>query len=164
MRYKKMPSLEYLREQINYCPESGTFTWASKRKGRFHRDTAGSAHLAGYITICIDKFNYLSHRLAWYLHYESEPDGVIDHIDGDKANNRISNLRLGTTGQNLQNLKTARIDNFSGFLGVAKHPRGFTAQINLDGKKIHIGTFKTPEEAHEAYLKKKREIHEFCEI
>lgn len=156
--------MAYLKDQIKYCPDSGNFSWVSKRKGRFHRDVAGSAHMAGYITICIDKFNYLAHRLAWYMHHGVSPIGVIDHIDGNKSNNKISNLRLGTHGQNLQNLKTARVDNFSGFLGVAKHPGGYTAQINIDGKKIHIGLFDNPEDAHSAYLEKKRVLHEFCEI
>lgn len=164
MKYTEMPEIEYLRQQISYDHETGFMTWASKRKGRFHRENIGSKHKRGYVVIRMDKRHYLAHRLAWYMHYGSEPEGIIDHIDGDPANNRICNLRLGTQGQNMQNLKTCKIDNYSGFLGVAKHSHGFTAQISIDGKKIHIGLFKDAIEAHEAYLKKKREIHEFCEI
>lgn len=163
--HKPLPALPYVREQITYDPATGLFAWASKRKGRFHKEGGiGSKHCAGYVTICLDKRNYLAHRLAWYLHHGIDPDGVIDHRDGDPKNNRIDNLRLGAQGFNLQNQRRPRSDNNAGYLGVAKHKAGFTAQIFKDGKKKHIGLFKDAAQAHQAYLVEKRRVHAFCEI
>ena len=111
--------------------------------------------------ISIDGRKHLAHRLAWLYVNGYCPPGDIDHINGDRAANRISNLRLATRSENLQNQSKAQKHNKTGLLGVS-HRRGkFRAQIRVDGKKMHIGTFPTPEEAHTAYLEAKRQFHPF---
>lgn len=93
-----------------------------------------------------------AHRVAWFLHYGRFPNGELDHIDGDKANNRIENLRVATRSQNTAYRgKTKR--NTSGFKGVCWHRRDkrWRASIGSKGRRLDLGSFSTPEEAFEAY-------------
>jgi len=92
------------------------------------------------------------------------PSEQIDHINGIRHDNRISNLRLATNKQNCQNTKQARVNNKSGFLGVSPSGDKFISTIQKNGKQLYLGTFETKEEAHEAYLNEKRKLHEFCTI
>jgi hypothetical protein len=90
----------------------------------------------------------------------------VDHIDGNKANNQRSNLRVCTHAQNLWNKPKSK-KNTSGFKGVQKMKdcKNWRAIIRANGKTIHIGMFPTPEEAYAAYCKKAREIHgEFANV
>jgi len=114
---------------------------------------------SGYIQIAIYGRNYKAHRLAWFYVYGVWPNNLIDHIDGDRTNNAISNLRDVTAAENGQNLKTARVDNKSGYLGVSKHQNKWKAQITVNGKRYRLGLFNTPKEASEAYLKAKEQLH-----
>lgn len=164
MKTKPLPDLEYLKTQMSYDHLTGHIAWKERRPGRSKKENVGYTSKYGYRYVSMDGGNYFVHRLAWYLYYGEDPSGVIDHKDGDRSNNRIENLRLGTQSQNMQNQKACRSNNQSGYLGVAVHFAGFTAQINVKGKKIHLGLFQDPAEAHQAYLDKKRELHEFCEI
>lgn len=164
MKVNPMPDHAYLVSQIDYSLETGVFTWKVRRKGRFQGEPVGSLQKNGYLLITIDGVRYFGHRLAWYWVTGEEPECVIDHRDGDRANNRFGNLRLGDQGFNMQNQRKARSNNATGYLGVAVHAGGFTAQISVRGKKRHIGIFRTPEEAHAAYLHEKRIVHEGCTI
>src|SRR3972149_955610 len=87
------------------------------------------------------------------------PKGDIDHINGDRADNRIGNLRATSRSENMQNLKEAHKDNCTGHLGVFKKRHRFGAQIMVDGVKHKLGIYDTPQEAHEAYLEAKRKLH-----
>lgn len=141
-------SVSYLKEILDYNPETGVFKWIVKGKGRW-RATAGTFD-AGYMKICINQKMYYSHRLAWAMTYGHWPLD-IDHIDLDKSNNRISNLREAPTrGHNSANT-TLRSDNTTGYKGVCRHRKKWEARIGVGGKYKYIGTFATPEEAHEAY-------------
>jgi hypothetical protein len=87
----------------------------------------------------------------------------LDHINGIKRDNRIENLREATDSENQQNQKKPPAHNTSGFLGVTKYKRNgkWVAGIKLNGKRINLGYFDTPEAAHAAYLQKKKELHPF---
>jgi hypothetical protein len=76
----------------------------------------------------------------------------VDHKDCDPSNNRWDNLRLATASQNQANKKVSRA-NTSGFKGVSWHKddKRWRAQIRMGGKKVHLGSFDTPESAHRAY-------------
>lgn len=89
-----------------------------------------------------------------------EPDGFVDHIDGDPSNNARSNLRVCTHAENMRNRKIAR-SNQSGFKGVYLDARRnkWRSEVRFDGRKYYCGTFDTPERAHEAYCKKAAELH-----
>ena len=84
----------------------------------------------------------------------------IDHCDGDGINNRKSNLRVASKSQNQANRKTSKL-NISGFKGVSPYKRNGTwhARISKGGKRFCLGYYKTPEEAHSAYINASRELH-----
>jgi hypothetical protein len=114
---------------------------------------------SGYRIVMIDGKNYRAHRVAWLWMTGSCPS-VIDHINGNRADNRWTNLREATGAMNAQNQRRPRADNKTGFLGVLPNGTGFAAQIQANGKSIHLGTFRTPELAHAAYVAAKREHHQ----
>jgi hypothetical protein len=105
------------------------------------------------------------HQFAWFLTYGYIPK-TLDHINGNGLDNRLCNLREVTQQQNLHNHRKPPKHNTSGFLGVSYYKAGkkFSAHINLDGKKIHLGYFDEPDVAHQAYLTAKRELHTSCTI
>jgi RNase P/RNase MRP subunit p29 len=127
-------------------------------------DAAGRVNSEGYRAIKIDGGMYLAHRLVWFYFTGAWPKGQIDHIDGDRLNNRIENLRDVTNGVNSQNLKRAQSNNKTGCLGVSPNGSGFMASIFFNGKKIYLGTYEAPQLAHSAYLAAKRKHHEGCTI
>jgi hypothetical protein len=81
-------------------------------------------------------------------------DAIVDHVDGDGLNNRRSNLRLATAAQSNQNRRPRQ--NKSGFAGVKKHRRKWTASIRVDGKRVHLGMFHSAAEAAAAYAEAAR--------
>ena len=104
--------------------------------------------------------------LVWLYYYGEWPINQIDHIDCNPANNKITNLREATPVENSMNKRSPRKDNKSGFLGVNynKDRNRFEAYICVYGKRIGLGRFDTPEEAHQAYLEAKRMYHLTCTI
>ncbi|WP_440864456.1 HNH endonuclease [Symbiopectobacterium purcellii] len=154
-----------LMKEISYEKESGIFRWIKKSQKRKVDDIAGTLTELGYIVICINRKRYRAHYLAWiYLH--GETPRLIDHINGNPADNRISTLRKATSSQNAQNSKISK-NNKTGLKGVTFKPRTgrWEAQICCNRKSIYLGSFLTPQEAHEAYCKKSIELHgEFSRI
>lgn len=159
-----------LRELLNYDPDTGVFTWL-RPTGRRAKPgaTAGSIQGRGYLGIRIHGVKYLAHRLAWLYQCGVWPDGDIDHINGDRCDNRIVNLRRAARSTNIQNLRSAKSHNKTGFLGVVldssrKTARKYAARIVYGGKQHHLGYYNTPEEAHAVYLEAKRRLHPGCTI
>ncbi len=150
-----------IRKVLDYDPSTGVFHWRirptmKKRAG----DVAGDVTTAGRWRIKYAGRSYQAHRLAWLYVHGEWPTNQIDHIDGDPLNNRINNLRDVTAAVNQHNRKRASRGNLTGLIGAAKSYGGkFRAQIHISGKTIGLGTFVTALEAHEAYLKAKRELH-----
>lgn len=109
----------------------------------------------GYVRIRLKGKLYSGHRLAWLYVYGFMPDR-IDHIDGNRLNNAISNLRACNARQNALNADV-RSSNRCGVKGVTKTYNGkFTARVTVNYKQVHIGTFNTVSEAVNArneYLK-----------
>ena len=161
MAVKKF-SAASLRERLQYDPETGALTWRVRPNGRVPANTqAGCVADTGYRVVRIDGRQWKAHRLAWVLAHGSEPAGDIDHIDGDRLNNRLSNLREANDSENGQNRRRANRNSASGLLGVVA-PTGravFHASIRVSGKKIHLGSYLTAQDAHSAYLKAKRWMH-----
>jgi hypothetical protein len=152
---------ERLREVLNYDPETGIFTWKIKH---LSNKQAGTVHEHGYRRIRVDSVLYLAHRLAWMYSFGSFPANEIDHVDGDKLNNRIDNLRDVPRSINAENLRAAKRHSISGVLGVIKLGSRYKARIAVSGKTICLGRYDTEEEAYQAYLKAKREKHVGCTI
>jgi hypothetical protein len=159
----KKPELtqERLRELLDYDPETGNFHWRVRKK-RGHRagDIAGCRVRSDCWCINIDGRFYRAHQLAW-LHTKGEwGRPIIDHRDGNPLNNRWSNLRLSSYSENAANRGRLR-SNTSGFKGVVFDRRrgNWRGAITKLGKRHHIGTYATAEEAHAAYVAKARELY-----
>lgn len=154
-----------LREVIHYNQRTGIFTWRWYSLGRRLNLIAGNIH-ENRIRIGVDNRSYRAHRLAWLYVTGKWPVDQIDHKDGNGLNNKFKNLREATNKMNLQNLRRAHKDNRVGLLGVwrEKGQNKFRAGITVNGKLKHLGRFNAPEEAHAAYVKAKRQLHEGCTI
>jgi hypothetical protein len=156
---------ERLQELLHYDQATGAFHWRSSRRGINADRLAGSAHKrTGYRYIAVDGTKYLAHRLAWLYVNCAWPTHQIDHINGDKLDNSIANLRDATPAVNSQNQRKAQPHNRLGVLGVIRHGAAYRAQLKVGDKNHRLGSFETPKLAHEAYLAAKRRLHEGCTI
>ena len=157
-----------LRELLYYNARTGIFTWAKKSSVGSHicvGEQAGKTVTeSGYAKIGIDGHQYFAHRLAYLYATDQWPEAEIDHINGDKFDNRWSNLRAVNRFENRQNLRIPQDNNISGLLGVSPSEGKWAATIVLNAKRLWIGRFSTPEQAHEAYLEAKRTIHPYGTI
>ncbi|WP_082710194.1 HNH endonuclease signature motif containing protein [Burkholderia sp. TSV86] len=151
-----------VRELLFYDEFTGAFSWQKSMRAVKAGMVAGSNNGKGYIQISVDGVRYAAHRLAWLYMHGSWPAREIDHIDGNRSNNAISNLREADRSLNNRNIRRARITNKLGILGVHRRGEKFIAQIRANGRELHLGCFQTPEEAREAYLRAK-EIHHSLE-
>jgi len=150
-----------LKALVSYDPKTGIFRWNMARRRCRPGDVTGCRMKQGYIAIRLDDVLYTAHRLAWLYVTGEWPKEQLDHINGDRSDNRIANLREATNAQNAQNRK--RRDNKTGFTGVNKENNRWKAEIKVNYKKIRLGLFDTPEEAHAAYLKAKHGLHPFSQ-
>ncbi len=160
-------SAAQLLAALQYDRETGVLRWLTRPSNSVQvGDVAGTPYMGGYLALKMGKRRYLAHRVAWLLAHGCWPAGVIDHIDGDKTNNALSNLRDVGSAVNAQNRRSAHKGNLSGYLGVSwrKDRCKWEASIKVDGKSQHIGFFKDAEAAHTAYLERKRRIHPGCTI
>lgn len=163
----EMITAESLRRIFSYDAETGVFVRKVTTSSRAQAWMAvGSNDMYGYLTVRIEGRSYKLHRLAWLFVYGCWPEGDIDHMNGNRADNRIANLRDVPRAVNLQNMRAASSHNRStGVLGVYPAKAGrFCAAISAANKKQHIGTFDTEAEASQAYIAEKRRIHAGCTI
>ena len=151
-----------LRRELCYDRETGQFSRACDGPVKKAGEHVGSLNKAlGYVTINWQGKNQYAHRLAWLYEHGEMPE-TVDHINGDKADNRIANLRRAKQSENLQNqenrplggnkLRGASYDKQTGL---------FFGYIGHKGKTIHLGRFQSEEEAHAAYLMAKERLHTF---
>lgn len=146
-----------LRELLRYDQYTGEFVRLVDRQ-RYRAGTiAGSFDARGYLCIGLDGKTYKSHRLAWLYMTGAWPEQEIDHIDGDRSNNRFDNLRPATHEQNARNQKL-RADNIARLKGVRLNGATWQARIRIAGRTVSIGEFDSPEMAHGAYVAKAQEI------
>jgi len=149
-------------ELLDYNPETGNFIWKIKRRGRRKIGMlAGCIHPHGYVRISIDYRLYNAQRLAWLFITGKWPNGLVDHIDGNRSNNRANNLRECNHIQNGANRKIPT-SNTSGYKGVSKIKSNgkWGAWIKVSGKSKNLGcNFDTPEQAYEAYKKASEKMH-----
>lgn len=151
---------------LRYDAATGLFFWRVDRTAGVRAgDQTGTKHWSGYIHLHILSRCYTAHRIAWLLTSGSFPEEDIDHINGDRSDNRLCNLRTATPRQNGQNTRLSSI-NTTGFKGVVRHRGKFRANIrNEEGKRLHLGYFGTAEEAYAAYCEAAREHHgEFARV
>jgi len=166
-RKHPLPSIEELRRRFSYDPESGIIR-TREREGhdalslaynrRYANKPIGCLMNVGYWWIKVGKCCHLGHRIAWALHYGAWPDGELDHRDGNKLNNAITNLRRSNRVQNSVNSR--RSGGASIYKGVtrAKDRKKWRCYIKSAGQSIYLGTFAREEDAAEAYMRAAQEI------
>lgn len=154
-------AVERLRQEFTYDAASGVIRSLSGRaKGRIE----GAKSPNGYLKLRLDGVNLYAHRVAWALVHGSWPENDIDHINGERDDNRLSNLRALKRHENLQNMRKRRPGR-SGVRGITwdKQTQTWRAQLSAQGKRINIGRFRDKEMAEQAYLEAKRLHHPFSE-
>lgn len=172
---KAIPDAAVLRQLLRYEPETGKLFWLPRPRDMFASDNSfltwnsrflgkeafTYVDLAGYKTGQIFSVKNYAHRVIWILTNGNIQDGKhIDHINGDKIDNRISNLRLASQAENNRNSRL-RSDNKTGIKGVSwlRSRNKFVADICVSGVRKRIGYFDTKEGAEDAYLSLAQELH-----
>ncbi|AGH16048.1 endonuclease [Vibrio phage pYD21-A] len=159
-----MPSQESLKKLFNYH-EDGFFVRKIPRgTQKAGSECRGKMEASGYRRMPINHDLYLAHRLIWKWHYGTEPE-CIDHINHDRGDNRIENLRSVTRGENCQH-QLLPCNNSSGYFGVRYYDYDYmpqspcwSAQITVNSEKIHIGYFNDKLSAVKAYNEACDKIH-----
>ena len=151
---RPLPPIDELRRRLAYRSD-GVLIW--KRPPANHvkpGSKAGSLNSKGYLHLLFNGRLLLCHRVVWAILKREDPLRLqIDHINGNKQDNKIVNLRKATTKQNLCNQKCVKGYYFS------KQHKKWRPRITLNGKKKHLGLFDTEEQAREAYLRAKEKLH-----
>ena len=137
-----------VHELLEY--KDGSLFWKIARKGAAKGAKAGSKSRP-YKKIMIDKKGYYEHRIIFLMHYQYIPIS-IDHINMNKLDNSIENLRPATASQNAANIqKSNKSNNFLKGAWWHKKQNKWVSGIEINRKQIHLGSFETAEQAHEAY-------------
>ena len=145
-----MISHEELTKILSYDPATGNFTWLIRPRARQCAEVAGTLDNYGYRHICIKGKHYKAHKLAWFHFYKQWPDSVhMDHINGNRDDNRIENLRCVSRKQNLWNQRI-RKNTVSGYKWVSRDKKKWCMRIMRSGTLIRAGSYNTPEEAYTA--------------
>lgn len=137
-----MITQEYLKSILDYNQNTGIFTWKVNKSKRSNIGNVAGWLDGGYTKIEIDNKPYKAHRLAWLYVYGEMPKHLIDHINNDRSNNKISNLREATYQENNENYKTPKT-NKSGVKNVSwyKQLNKWVVSISIKGVKKTIGYF-----------------------
>ncbi len=143
-------TLDYFKEHFSYDSLTGDMR---RIKRYYSKGTHGTCDILlrefnnrGYYWVNIRGLYFLVHRLAWFCMSGEHPDGEIDHINGDRKDNRWENLRLVTAFENSRN-QGERKDNTSGCRGVTKNGVGWAVRISQNGVRYHLGTYRDKAEA-----------------
>jgi hypothetical protein len=170
---KSLPPVAYLRECFDYDPDTGELRWRVRplthfpdarmmkswntRFAGFARQRAGEL---GYLTVGLLGGVFKVHRVVWMLQYGVDPGSnvQIDHINGDKTDNHIANLRLATHAENMQNSRGWAPTKRKGAYKLNNRP-GWQARISVGGKNKYLGYFRTEAEAHAAYCAAADRLH-----
>jgi hypothetical protein len=149
-----------LKKLLSYDAATGVFVWLVGG-GKTKVGAIAGSFSDGYVSVYVLGKPYKAHRLAWLYSTGSWPASDVDHINGDRSDNRIDNLRLVSKAQNRQNVRRAADGNSTNLLGVSKdsNSSSFRSRIQVDGKSVYLGSFKSAEEAHNAYVLAKRKYH-----
>lgn len=159
---KPLPSLESLKEHFTYDPKTGNLTWKKWRPGGIVIGAeVGWEENTGYRCVGFFGDTYLVHRIIYKLHTGVDPlEQEVDHQNTIKNDNRFSNLRLATSGENQRNHRKNKA-NTSGFKGVSYHKdtQKWRAYVTLDYRQRYIGLFPSPESAAEAIRTFRANLH-----
>ena len=151
---------EYLLEYLSYNPDTGLIHYNKGVKGRKKTidQPMGTVSLQGYLTTTAKGKQLKVHRLAWFLHYGVWPNNQMDHINKDKTDNRIANLR--DVDHSLQQHNRDMPTPTSGLIGAHfnKAKGKWKSSIRVGGKSRHLGYFDCPTAAHLSYMVEKEKV------
>lgn len=163
---KEILTAEEARRLLDYNPETGELTWRIRvSPAVLPGAKAGCLHNSGYAILKVKRKMYQAHRVAWLIAFGRWPLEVIDHINGVRNDNRLTNLRECAHFENMQNVPKSQ-GKSSKYLGVTFHKRHgkWSARVSLQGVRENIGYFETEGEAFAAYCDAKRQAHRFNPI
>ncbi len=155
-----MLTQEKLKSILLYCQHNGKFTWLVNAARNVKAGREAGRLSFGYIRITINGMQFNAHRLAWLYVYGEWPSGCLDHINGDRSDNRIDNLRPANSVENGQN-RRRNSNNKSGFTGVTRSGDMWRAAITVNGKYNHLGFCLDVRDAANAYRSAKQKLHIF---
>lgn len=144
-------SIDYLRAEIEYNPSTGSMVWRNTSANglRVASSPCGRLDKDGYRILNIENHSFMAHRIAWAMAHGAFPSSCIDHWNGIRDDNRLSNLRIATRSQNIAN---TAVKAASGIKGVTQRRNGsWQAQIKVNGINRYLGTHKTIDQAEKAY-------------
>jgi len=173
---RQIPPIDFLNECFDYNAATGSLTWKERPLNHFpkvasqrHFNKRYSGHEAGckdpngHVVLAItyngSKKIYFAHRVIWKIVTGENPPPIIDHRDNNQSNNAWANLRAATMAQNSQNQHRRRGKELPKGVFRKRNTDRFYAQIMANKKLLHLGTFASPEEAHEAYCRAARMAH-----
>lgn len=151
---EKLLSKKEVDELFDYNPNTGDFCWKVSRSNVVKSGTpVKHVSKCGYRQVRLKKHLWMVHRLIWLKVYGEFPDGYIDHINGNRLDNSLINLRVVDKNKNMQNRKSANRDSKSGVLGVCydKQSGKYRAQLVINFVKVLNKKFNTLDEAKSAY-------------
>lgn len=160
---KHRPPRERVLELLDVDVERGTLIRRMPVRGYAAGTIAGTAiSQNGYHRVGIDQQDFYVHQVIWLVATGNWPKFELDHKNGCRTDNRIANLREVTRIHNSQNRKVARAGSKSGLIGATwnRRRRKWKSEISVDGRRVHLGSFASADEAHAAYLKAKANLHE----
>lgn len=161
MNFRELPPLDILNDLLSYNPETGELRW-KKNRGRMAKagDIAGRITTHGYRYLKVKCVGYMAHRICWAIHYNQDITNgqCIDHINGNRDDNRACNLRLVTHSENSYNRYQQKTTIRP---GVCIRKGKFVAYIHIGEKRLHLGYYTTEEEAIAARLNAEREYNIF---
>jgi hypothetical protein len=147
---RTLPPIEILERHFYYNAETGVFVNKINKSSNARKtQKAGVIRPDGYVHLAINNDVYYAHRIAWSMFYREAPPPIIDHIDRNPSNNRISNLRAVSMSLNMLN---------TGNASIRRRGQKWAARIKVDYKERYLGTFKTKNEAINAYNDAKNEV------
>jgi hypothetical protein len=152
-------TVDLLNHLFEYDKETGNLIWKRQQSNRIVAGDIAGSLCRGYVYVGINGKKHRAHRIIFLMHKGYLPK-TIDHINGDRADNRIENLRAVTANQNQHNRKI-NSNNTSGYKGVCwdKARNKWKSQVRLEGKLINIGHYDNVEEAAEVVRKTREELH-----
>lgn len=128
-----------------------------QRGPRPEGEEVGSVCTDGRLQVHIEGSMHYVHRIIYLMHHGYLPD-FVDHVDGDFRNNKIENLRAANRAENNRNAKI-RKDNTSGVKGVGLHKGKWRARVTVDRKQVHLGEFRSKDEAERAVMEARERLH-----
>jgi hypothetical protein len=158
-----MKNREEILKIFDYDKNKGELYWKVKPSQRIKIGNGAGWNGQGYRLFCYQNKKYLVHRLIWLIENGMDPIGDIDHLNGNRADNRIENLRECTRRQNTSNKECHRKGHLVGtcfrklenikIISQRFLIKPWQAKIQLNGKVFYLGSYFTQQEAHQAYLK-----------